>query len=1256
MQTAWGWALPTAAVILTIIVISLLLEMRPRKVVPSVEDTSTTQPTRTGTPTPLSLAIPTPAITVTIVSPTPTLSPATPASTEEALLVELYRLNELRRPNLLTGPGWIYVESDRANTEQGGKMLPNGRQVPPQWMEYSWYQVDEQGNVLATITRQIDYSDQIYQEIVTQDGISRNMTFSFANAVTVTTAYEPDWGFADAVTQALARGASLSQVENDEGKFVLLLEEADPHRGGKLQRYAAFDPQTGRLFELSTWLDVPCGESELDCGNGLMESMTLMIEQRVDQPPADALALLSQPLPEYQPVPPQGETVPADFDLAHSILSFQTFAGDDFNHPGFWYGDIYADSSYLVGRVDFGAIPGGFCQRSPDGLKLAFDRATLPSGAPATHQLRWLELNNPADVHSTPVSLQLISPPVWNPGSDNLAFIACDANQYCRLHTYNTLTSVLKGLADGGNATPPVWSPDGTQIAYQTGTGESPQTVVVDAISGSAIASPVWQPQFLADWSGFSQCELTTALAPTLPTAPADWLAYTNAVYGFSFRYPSDATLEETSNTVLLTQYDGQGGVLALNIGFMRVGEPVKIPNGWLNMGDMGDLVHDGHVSLLGQSLTRHVLVYEGKVKVVLYGQADRDGMIFSFRLDDTGQNYDVLDLSAEFQQQVNQIFESFAWITEGAQSVTPTRPTVTPAPGSQALLDELQSLVRRRTTALLVSPGWIHLHTLLTNPANCGTLLPNGASIPCEIEDVSWYELDARGQVVTVITRQVNDSGFNLEQVTRDGLARNLTFGYETTVPLTSTYVPDQGFAAEAAQALARGASLSRASSSIDGEYLNGLILLLVEGNMQCEAVFDPLTGGLLALSTWKWEQDQFGEGLTLIANVKVYEEVWVEQPTEYGLSLLDQPTPPYQPLPPQGELVPVGFDLAHSILTFQTLAGDDFFHPTFSYGDIYADNSYLVGRVDFGAIPGGFCQRSPDGQKLAFDRATLSSDTSTTHQLRWLALSSPADVHAVLPELQLASPPVWGPDSVRLAFIACDADFDCGLYSYDVTSQALLHLGDGGNATPPVWSPDGAQVAYEVGMDVYTGTVVVDAATGVAVDSPDWQPKFLKDWSGYSQCEQPPALSPAQPTAPADWLTYTNAAYGFSFRYSPDWTLQEQTQTVQLKQSDVTFTISFRRPEEPSTYLRTGMPAGDFLHGGHVSFFGQSLPRYLLWYEGKVKVIVHSMGNSISRRGILFVLSLDDFSQDYDAVDFSAELQQQVNQIIESFQWIGP
>jgi hypothetical protein len=583
-----------------------------------------------------------------------------------------------------------------------------------------------------------------------------------------------------------------------------------------------------------------------------------------------------------------------------------------------------------------------------------------------------------------------------------------------------------------------------------------------------------------------------------------------------------------------------------------------------------------------------------------------------------------------------------------------PMPPPSTPEPAVQALLAELNRLVAQRRTALLNGPGWLYVHIQRTNSANCGSLLPNGAFNPCEIEEHDWYELNAQGEIVTVITRQLDPSGNVFqESVTRGGLTRNLTFGYEITAPLTTTYETDWGFVGHAAAAVARGASFTILPDSSNGMSTeHNMYHLLVEGEGQWDGLFNPQTGALQVLVTWKPAPD----GLEINDSVVIVAEQRVDQPPAEVLSLLDRPLQPYQPLPPQGDPVPAGFDLAYSTLSLRTIFGDDINTPSFFYGDIYADATYLVGRVDFGSVPGGFCQRSPDGLQLAFDHVTLSNDSAAIHRLRWLELSSPADVHTVLPELQLVSLPVWGPDSARLAFTACDAAQSCGLYTYDTLSGALLRLADGGNAVPPVWSPGGVEIAFRTGLSEAPQTVVVDAASGMVIPSPGWQPQFadLKDRSILSQCEVPPALAPKLPTSPTDWLVYTNADYGFTFRYPPDWTLEVQPNFVLLKQGTLQLSIGFRQPKEQVAIRRTGVAAGDLVHGGQVSFFGQSLPRYLLVYEGKDKAVLYGMGTEIARGETVFTLSLDDFKLDYDAVNLSAELQQQVNQVIESFAWV--
>jgi hypothetical protein len=375
--------------------------------------------------------------------------------------------------------------------------------------------------VVTTIYRKLDLSGQALEEWVKRDGLYQNFTRGIAYTVPLTSTYQTDWGFTAQAEATIGgfRQAATTADGGYPGMFILDLSQA---YGG---REAVFDPQTGALLEMSS-------------SGGRPNRAKVLTEGRVDAPPADALALFDRPLTAYQPRPPQGDPLPDGFDLANSKLQFKTVGGDDFESPSFWYADIYAAGDYLVGRVDFGALPGGFCQRSPDGLKLAFDHVTQDAYSSA-QQLRWLDLANPDDVHIVGPELRLSSPLAWDPSSTRLAFTACDAPQDCGLYTYDTAAGDLHKLTNSDSTVTlaPVWSPDGTQIAYWTGEGYSQMSVVVDANSGTLLPAPDWQPEF-TDSVGFKQCENLTAGMPYHPEPtpgpyPAPFSGATNPLPGF---------------------------------------------------------------------------------------------------------------------------------------------------------------------------------------------------------------------------------------------------------------------------------------------------------------------------------------------------------------------------------------------------------------------------------------------------------------------------------------------------------------------------------------------------------------------------------------------------------------------------------------------------------------------------------------------------------------------------------------------------
>lgn len=159
-----------------------------------------------------------------------------------------------------------------------------------------------------------------------------------------------------------------------------------------------------------------------------------------------------------------------------------------------------------------------------------------------------------------------------------------------------------------------------------------------------------------------------------------------------------------------------------------------------------------------------------------------------------------------------------------------------------------------------------------------------------------------------------------------------------------------------------------------------------------------------------------------------------------------------------------------------------------------------------------------------------------------------------------------------------------------------------------------------------------------------------------------QPPSPSPTvpEPTATPDpyagWLTYTNAKYGFSFRYPSTWTLTESasdgrvSDMVKLSQQTVGLVVGFRATGE-DLIIEMGMPAGDIQAEGTVQFLGLQVPRQVLVYQGKDKAVYYNGTTAVTVGNLLISPSLHDFRQDYGAISIAQATQDEVDKIVASF-----
>lgn len=84
----------------------------------------------------------------------------------------------------------------------------------------------------------------------------------------------------------------------------------------------------------------------------------------------------------------------------------------------------------------------------------------------------------------------------------------------------------------------------------------------------------------------------------------------------------------------------------------------------------------------------------------------------------------------------------------------------------------------------------------------------------------------------------------------------------------------------------------------------------------------------------------------------------------------------------------------------------------------------------------------------------------------------------------------------------------------------------------------------------------------------------------------------------------------------------------------------------------MRTGVGSGDVISMGTANFLGNKISRDVLVYDGKVKAVLYNMATEIQAGDLIFTLSLDDFSQDYESVDISPGIQDEIDQVVGSFE----
>jgi putative hemolysin len=148
-------------------------------------------------------------------------------------------------------------------------------------------------------------------------------------------------------------------------------------------------------------------------------------------------------------------------------------------------------------------------------------------------------------------------------------------------------------------------------------------------------------------------------------------------------------------------------------------------------------------------------------------------------------------------------------------------------------------------------------------------------------------------------------------------------------------------------------------------------------------------------------------------------------------------------------------------------------------------------------------------------------------------------------------------------------------------------------------------------------------------------------------------------QPSKPATTIStgepltniYVNDDYGFSIATPDTWTIEEHPDYLILSKPGYRVFLGFQGADEETKPFRTGMPEGVFVEGGSATLLGQAIPKNILVFEAKNKVVAY--GGRIKAGDLILVMYLDGVETpdlNYQDINIPPEIISEADQIIAS------
>jgi hypothetical protein len=213
----------------------------------------------------------------------PVITPLFPTSTPaDHLLDEIQELTE-RRKSDLSEAGWLHIISRRSAGE--GNPVEGAEELTPPYDQHEWLYLDESGQVTRAVVQVVDAVWRPLQTRVMVNGFWHDLSSGAVSQVNSIDDFPLGVGVYDQAKDLVGSDQQLNKQTLYQNCWYI--GEQYTISDGKLMRYVVIDPDNAQLRAVKI-MDISSGSFKM------VDSLEVLKEERVSQPPDEVLAFFSQ--------------------------------------------------------------------------------------------------------------------------------------------------------------------------------------------------------------------------------------------------------------------------------------------------------------------------------------------------------------------------------------------------------------------------------------------------------------------------------------------------------------------------------------------------------------------------------------------------------------------------------------------------------------------------------------------------------------------------------------------------------------------------------------------------------------------------------------------------------------------------------------------------------------------------------------------------------------------------------------------------